>query len=85
LVGGFKVQINVFKLMTFNQGKDLNFKMIFGPMDLNSIYFIEFKGRFRMDIGSNFEWTWVNWTMNNKNKPKQGSANSKQNLNLFEH
>jgi hypothetical protein len=28
-------------------------------MDLNSIYFIEFKGRFQMDIGSNFEWTWV--------------------------
>jgi hypothetical protein len=39
--------------------------MKFGPMDLNSIYFIEFEGRFRMDIGSNFEWTRVNWTRNN--------------------
>jgi hypothetical protein len=38
--------------------------MKFGPMDLNSISFIEFKGRFRMDIGSNFEWSWVNWIMN---------------------
>jgi hypothetical protein len=26
----------------------MNFKMKFGPMDLNSIYVIEFKGRFRM-------------------------------------
>jgi hypothetical protein len=43
----------------------LNFKMKFDPMDLNSIYFIEFKLRFRMDIGSNFEWTMVNWTRNN--------------------
>jgi hypothetical protein len=39
--------------------------MRFCPMDLNSIYFTESKGRFRMDIGSNFEWTWVNWTRNN--------------------
>jgi hypothetical protein len=46
----------------------LNFKMKFGPMDLNSIYFIELKGRFRMDIGSNFEWTRVNWTRNNFSK-----------------
>jgi hypothetical protein len=37
-----------------------------------------------MDIGSNFEWTWVNWTKNNKDKPKQGFGNSKQNLNVFE-
>jgi hypothetical protein len=28
------------------QGKDLNFKRIFSSMDLNSIYFIELKGRF---------------------------------------
>jgi hypothetical protein len=42
--------------------------MKFGPMDLNSIYFIEFKGRFRMDIGSNFEGSMVNWTRNNFSK-----------------
>jgi hypothetical protein len=42
--------------------------MKFGPMDLNSIYFIEFKGRFRMDIGLNFEGTMVNWTRNNFSK-----------------
>jgi hypothetical protein len=29
--------------------------------DLNSIYFIEFVGRFWMEIGSNFEWIWDNW------------------------
>jgi hypothetical protein len=28
---------------------------------LNLIYFIEFKGRFQREIGSNFEWTGVNW------------------------
>jgi hypothetical protein len=39
--------------------------MKFGPMNLNSIYFIEFKGRLRMDIWSNIEGTWVNWTSNN--------------------
>jgi hypothetical protein len=39
--------------------------MKFGPMDFNSIYFIEFKGRFQMDIGSNFEWTRIHWTRNN--------------------
>jgi hypothetical protein len=33
-------------------------------MDLNSIYFIEFKGRLQTEIGSNFEWTWINWTRN---------------------
>jgi hypothetical protein len=31
-------------------------------MDFNSIYFIDFKGRFQMEIGSNFGWTGVNWT-----------------------
>jgi hypothetical protein len=57
-----------FKPMTLNQGhfkiqsKDLNFKTIFIPMNLNSIYFIELKGRFRMEIGSNFEGTCVNCT-----------------------
>jgi hypothetical protein len=41
-----------FKPMTLNQGhfkiqsKDLNFKTIFIQMNLNSIYFIELKGRF---------------------------------------
>jgi hypothetical protein len=40
LAGGFKIQIIGFKPRTFNQGRDLNFKMKFGPMDLNSIYFI---------------------------------------------
>jgi hypothetical protein len=39
-----------------SKGKDLNFKRRFNPIDLNSIYFIELKGRFRMDIGPNFEW-----------------------------
>jgi hypothetical protein len=39
-------------------------KRRFGPMDLNSMYFIKFEGRFRMDIGSNFEWIGVNWTRN---------------------
>jgi hypothetical protein len=39
--------------------------MKFGPMDLNSIYFIEFKRRFRVDIGSKFEWTRINWIRNN--------------------
>jgi hypothetical protein len=68
LAGGFKFQIIDFKPRTFNQGKDLNFKMKFGLMDLNLIYFIEFKGRFRMDIRSNFEWTRVNWTRNNFSK-----------------
>jgi hypothetical protein len=42
------------------QGKDLNFKRRFSPMDLNLIYIIELKGRFQKEIGSNFEWTWVN-------------------------
>jgi hypothetical protein len=53
-------------------------------MELNLIYFIEFKGRFRIEIGSNFEMTGVNWTweyfLNNlglsfkvlKIKPRQG-------------
>jgi hypothetical protein len=59
-----------FKPTALNQGhfkiyvKDLNFKRKFSLMDLNSIYFIEFKGRFRMDIGSNFEWIGVNSTRN---------------------
>jgi hypothetical protein len=26
---------------------------------LNSIYFIELKGRFPVEIGLDFEWTWV--------------------------
>jgi hypothetical protein len=33
-------------------------------MDLNSTYFIELKGRFQTEIGTNFGWTWVNWTRN---------------------
>jgi hypothetical protein len=37
------------------KGKDFNFKRIFSPIDLNLIYFIELKGRFQMEIGSNFE------------------------------
>jgi hypothetical protein len=65
LARGFKIQIIGFKPWTFNQGRDFNFKMKFGLMDLNSIYFIKFKRRFRMDIWSNFEWSWVNWTRNN--------------------
>jgi hypothetical protein len=66
LVKGFK-----FKSMTLNQGhfkiqgKDMNFKRKFSPNDLNSIYFIELKGRFRMEIGLNFDWTWVKWTRKN--------------------
>jgi hypothetical protein len=47
------------------QGKDMNFKRKFSPNDLNSIYFIELKGRFRMEIGSNFDWIWVKWTRKN--------------------
>jgi hypothetical protein len=47
------------------QGKDMNFKRKFSPNDLNSIYFIELKGRFRMEIGLNFDWTWVKWTRKN--------------------
>jgi hypothetical protein len=49
---GFK-----FKSTTLNQGhfklqcKDLNFKRRFSPKDLNSVYFIELKGRLRMEIG----------------------------------
>jgi hypothetical protein len=39
------------------QGKDLSFKRIFSPKDLNAIYFIELNR-------TNFEWTWVNWTRN---------------------
>jgi hypothetical protein len=34
----------------------LNSKRRFGPMELNSIYLIEFKGRFQMELGSHFEW-----------------------------
>jgi hypothetical protein len=65
LVEGFKIQTNGFKPRTLKiQGKDLNFKRRFSPTDLNSIYFIELKGRFRMEIGSSFGWTWVNWTRN---------------------
>jgi hypothetical protein len=65
---GIWLENSKFKSSALNQGRDLNFKMKFGPMDLNLIYFIEFKGRFRMNIGSNFEWTWVNWTRNNFSK-----------------
>jgi hypothetical protein len=65
LVEGFKIQTNIFKPRAFKiQGNDLNFKRRFGPMNLNSIYFIELKGRFRMEIGLDFEWTWVNWARN---------------------
>jgi hypothetical protein len=39
------------------QDKDLNFKRRYSPKDLNSINFIKYKGRFRMEIGSNFGWT----------------------------
>jgi hypothetical protein len=42
--------------------------MKFGPMSFNSIYFIEFKGRFQMDIELTFERAWVNWTRNNFSK-----------------
>jgi hypothetical protein len=81
-----QIQINDFKPKIFlnSQGKDLNFKRRFSPNDLDSIYFIESKGRFRIEIESNFEWTWVDWTweyfLNNsrlsfkvlKIKPMQG-------------
>jgi hypothetical protein len=53
--------------MTLNQGhlwyprQVFEFKRRSILMDLNSVDFIEFKGSFRMKIGSNFEWTWINW------------------------
>jgi hypothetical protein len=39
------------------KGKDLNFKRRFIPIDLNLVYFIEFK-----EDWVEFEWIWVNWT-----------------------
>jgi hypothetical protein len=48
----------------WNPRQGLEFKRIFNPIHLNSIYFIELEGRFRKEIGSNFRWTWVNWTRN---------------------